>query len=60
MSRLGGIYEINVSVASKSADIYQAGLTIYRMCNGNVNFKNQFDELKESGNEEMINKIKRE
>lgn len=26
-------------------DIYQAGITIYRMCNGNVEFKSQLDAL---------------
>jgi serine/threonine protein kinase len=26
-------------------DIYQAGLTMYRMCNGNENFKEQFNNL---------------
>ncbi|MCY7919162.1 serine/threonine-protein kinase [Bacillus vallismortis] len=26
-------------------DIYQAGITLYRMCNGNVNFKEQFKKL---------------
>ncbi len=31
---------------SISDDIYQAGLTIYRMCNGNENFKNQYQLLK--------------
>ncbi|MCY7694273.1 serine/threonine protein kinase [Bacillus altitudinis] len=42
-------------------DIYQAGLTLYRMCNGNSDFKTQFDLLKTSCNsdEEFIKKIQR-
>lgn len=37
-------------------DIYQAGLTMYRMCNGNTSFKKQFDELisKHNNNREKI------
>lgn len=40
-------------------DIYQAGLTLYRMCNGNSDFENQFELLKSScnSNEEFIKKI---
>ncbi len=36
-----------VDVASKAVDIYQAGLTLYRMCNGNNNYKTQFSKLKD-------------
>ncbi|BCB03515.1 serine/threonine-protein kinase [Bacillus sp. KH172YL63] len=32
-----------------SDDIYQAGLTLYRMCNGNELFKEQFDHFKSQG-----------
>ena len=38
---------IGRDVATKQADIYQAGLTIYRMCNGNADFHNQFKFWKE-------------
>ncbi len=42
-------------------DIYQAGLTLYRMCNGNSDFKTQFELLKTScnSNDEFIKKIQR-
>ncbi|ASF29964.1 MULTISPECIES: serine/threonine-protein kinase [Bacillus amyloliquefaciens group] len=42
-------------------DIYQAGLTLYRMCNGNADFKTQFEFLKTSCNSdvEFIKKIQR-
>ena len=30
---------------TKKYDIYQAGLTLYRMCNGNITFYQQFDEI---------------
>ena len=39
----------SADVASKSVDIFQAGLTIYRMCNGSENFKNHFVHLKDKG-----------
>ena len=38
---------IGTDVATKHADIYQAGLTIYRMCNGNNCFHRQYDFWKE-------------
>ncbi|KMY50553.1 serine/threonine-protein kinase [Peribacillus loiseleuriae] len=37
-----------------SDDIYQAGLTLYRMCNGNKDFDAQFDDLKSSLNKQEI------
>ncbi|MFZ4452103.1 serine/threonine-protein kinase [Salibacterium aidingense] len=42
-------------------DIYQAGLTLYRMCNGNAEFKNQLEYLKNnSANDgEIIKKIQK-
>lgn len=40
---------IGKDVATKHADIYQAGLTIYRMCNGNADFHNQFKYWKDKG-----------
>ncbi len=33
-------------------DIYQAGLTLYRLCNGNTNFHNQFQHLLEENDYE--------
>ncbi|WP_018923876.1 serine/threonine-protein kinase [Salsuginibacillus kocurii] len=41
-----------------SDDIYQAGMTLYRMCNGNQNFKEQFEEKWLSGNGKKENFIK--
>ncbi|YCI79298.1 serine/threonine protein kinase [Bacillus sp. R1-10] len=35
-------------------DIYQAGLTLYRMCNGNVDFNTQFDDLLTRNNYESL------
>ncbi|MDU0072047.1 MULTISPECIES: serine/threonine-protein kinase [Bacillus] len=42
-------------------DIYQAGITLYRMCNGNDEFYNQFEALKVNSVDvnDMANKIKR-
>lgn len=37
---------IGTDVATKHADIYQAGLTMYRMCNGNIDFHNQYEHWK--------------
>jgi serine/threonine protein kinase len=36
---------INKNITTKQADIYQAGITLYRMCNGNVAFNKQFEEI---------------
>lgn len=47
-------------VATKDADIYQAGLTLYRMCNGNVDFRQQYETLKAQGMETLWSAIRRE
>jgi eukaryotic-like serine/threonine-protein kinase len=43
-------------------DIYQAGLTLYRMCNGNRSFYKQFEELKAKhnfDNDKIISSIRK-
>lgn len=43
-------------------DVYQAGLTLYRMCNGNDLFKNQYKNLLESNNfnsDDIVQSIKK-
>ncbi|SFE55137.1 serine/threonine-protein kinase [Alteribacillus iranensis] len=46
----------DTSDKSITDDIYQAGLTMYRMCNGNENFKEQYNELisKHNGDRDKI------
>lgn len=51
---------IESNIATKQADIYQAGLTLYRMCNGNAYFKQQYEFLKSQGDEKLITAIKKE
>lgn len=51
---------IGTEVATKYADIYQAGLTLYRMCNGNVDFRHQYETFKAQGMDKLRNAIKRE
>lgn len=40
-------------------DIYQAGLTIYRMCNGNEFFKDQLEKLNITTNTELIEAVRK-
>ncbi|WP_153730679.1 serine/threonine-protein kinase [Sporosarcina obsidiansis] len=40
-------------------DIYQAGLTIYRMCNGNTNFKQQLRDLNIQNQEQLAEAIRK-
>lgn len=51
---------INTNITTKQADIYQAGITLYRMCNGNDSFKKQFEEAIKSGEENIASKIEKE
>jgi len=51
---------IEIDVATKSADIYQVGLTLYRMCNGNDYFKHQYEGLKAQGDKKLYDAIKKE
>ncbi|QAT86431.1 serine/threonine protein kinase [Corallococcus coralloides] len=39
-------YMTKSNTLNLAADIYQAGLTLYRMCNGNVDFETQFNSHK--------------
>lgn len=48
---------IRHEIATIRTDIYQSGLTIYRMCNGNESFKQQAEELFSSSNENIIKNI---
>lgn len=47
-------------VATKYADIYQSGLTLYRMCNGNSDFRHQYEILKSRGMDTLMRAIIKE
>lgn len=52
---------IDSNIMTKQADIYQAGLTLYRMCNGNLNFMNQYKgHMNKGGSKLLFDKIKKE
>lgn len=42
---------------SKFSDVYQAGLTLYRMCNGDSFFKNQLSELGIKSSNDLVDSI---
>lgn len=50
-------FEFNKS--SMFSDIYQAGMTIYRMCNGNEALRNQFQQLNIKTKTDLVDAIKK-